>query len=259
MKTIAGALLWIGALAAQETQPSIDEVIKKHQETIRKIEGVIGITAGGTSDDPRIIVQVESGEAKGAVLKQVGKELDGYKVYVLVSAPVKKDPAPAEAPPPEKKPAMPTVAKEKIPPTERELLEDCDIIRDRLKMKVITHHKGGKTLFNCAVSLRQQIGGGGGHAYAYTKHREDCPLRLGKIKEPGEMDAFLKWVFRVGFSPALRGGFLGPYELKGSDTLWFAQVKEDLTSRLPYIREGAAWVEIKDDKAGVGWKWEVRK
>ena len=252
--------LWLlAALASQEARPSVEDVKDKHAEAVWKVEGVTGLTTGGSKDEPRIVVQVENEQAKTEVLKRIGKELEGYKVFVLVAPSVaSKDPAPEKPPAvPPKPPEHPTTTNPSPPPTsERALLEECDILRDHWKLKEIRHLKDNLTVPNCAVSLRQQIGGGGGRAYTYTKHRQDCPVRLVKAKEPKETDAFLTWVFRVGFSPAARASFLG-YELKGSDSLWFDQVKDDLTGRLPYIREGAVWRRVKNDTAGVGWTWWV--
>lgn len=238
------------ALLGQDAPPGAEDVLKKHQEALKKIDGVVQVAVGGTADDKRILVRVASDEAKEAVRKAIGETLDGYKVHVYVSKPVGTtavDPKPADP-----------VGKETTRTPPPATLEDCDIMRDHLKLKAVTHHKDGKTIENCKLMRRQRVGGGGGHTFWYTRHRIDCPIRTGKLSMPEKPDDFLKWVFTQGFSPAEEGSFLGPYGLKGSDRLWFEQVKDDLTSLLPFIREGAKWVKLKEEKAGVGWKWEVR-
>lgn len=244
--------LALALVLPQDARPSIDEVKSKHEGAILKIEGVIRITTGGASDDRRLVVQVTTEEVKREVLKLTGSALDGYKVQVVVTGEPPREPSEPPKAGSTKTAEKPTVTKEFDP------LDDCDIVRDHRKLKALTHHKDGKTVANCAVSHRQQVGSAGGHNYVYTKHREDCPIRLGNIKEPADADAFLQWVFRLGFMPADRRGYLG-FELKGSDSLWFSQVREDLTSRLPYIRQGAVWVAIREKSAGAGWRWEVPK
>jgi hypothetical protein len=249
--TTAAILFFAAALGAQDDKPKAEEVVKKHEAALKAIEGVLDVSAGGTADDMRIMIRVNSNEAKAAVKKQVGEVLDGYKVYVYVGAPVGQTVA---TPVPEK-PREPERTK---PPPEADI-EDCDIIRDHRKLKPITHHKGGKTVENCKLMHRQRIGGAGGHSFWYTKHRLDCPVRTGRVKMPKDADSYVQWIFTQGFLPAFKGSFLWPYEIKGSDKGWFEQVKDDLTSLLPYIREGAQWVKADEDKAGVGWKWQVQK
>lgn len=239
----------------QEEKPSAADVAGKHEEALKKIEGVIHVSAGGKADDMRILIRVKDEVAKAAVRKAIGDTLDGYKVFVYVSSQVGNtavSPKPVDPPQPEPPPRP-----ESRP--ERDSVENCDIMRDHLKLKPVTHHKDGKTFPPCQLIRRQRVGGAGGHNFWYTRHRADCPIRAGRIGMPERSDAFTKWVFNQGFQPAERASFLGPYELRGSDRLWFDQVKDDLTSLLPYIREGAQWVKAEEEKAGVGWKWEAPK
>ena len=248
---ILGLLLSL-PLIGQESRPTAEDVLRKHRAALEKIDGVVGVSAGGTATDIRILIRVRDEEAKKKVRKIVGKTRGGHKVFIYVKAQVGSTAV---------SPRRTTAAKKKPGPTEPEpaTFEDCDIMRDYLKMKPVSRHKNGKTYPSCSLMHRQRIGGGGGHSFWYTRHWVDCPIRTGRLKMPKNPDEFVKWVFTQGFQPATRRSFLGPVNLKGSDRLWFDQVKQDLTSLLPYIRQGARWVRIKDDKAGVGWKWEAPK
>jgi len=251
-KLILGALL---AFTSQDQRPSVQDVIKEVGPTIRALEGVIDVTAGGTPEEPRIMVRVASEEAKTAVREKIGAAASGYKFFLYV-APTPGQTVVAPATPAEatKTPPRKTDAEK---PTETSL-EDCDIFRDYLKLKPVIRHKDGKTIDGCQLLRRSRVGGGGGHAFWYTRHRFDCPVRTGKIAKPAKADEYTTWVFTRGFLPAASGSFL-VFELKGSDKLWFDGVKDDLTALLPFIREGARWVKADKEDAGVGWTWEVRK
>ena len=251
MTMVLFAALLFFPLSAQEERSAIEEVLKKHKESIEKMDGVIAVDIGGTGEDMRVLIRVNTKEAKSAVREKLGEALEGYKVFVYVAAKTGQTTAstrPAVPPP------LPPRTETQPDPT----IEDCDIVRDHLRLKPVTHHEGGKTIDGCQLIRRERIGSGGGRTFWFTKHRRDCPIRANRLKEPEDTDDFLKWVFRQGFQPAQRRSFL-LFELKGSDKLWFEEVKQDLTEILPLIREGAHWVEIDKDKAGLGWKWEVPK
>ena len=248
-----GAVLSIFLLSAQgqEERPSAAKVVKKHGESLKKIDGVTHVGASGSADNILILIRVDSDEAKKTVREKVGKTLGGYRIFIYVSKPVGKTTVSKEKPDPPKKKPDPTK------PTPLSL-EDCDIMRDHLGLKRVLHRAKGRTYPSCQLMRRTRIGGAGGHGFWYTKHRVDCPIRTGHLEKPEDADKFADWVFTRGFLPAKKGSFL-VYELKGSDGLWFDQVKRDLTKLLPYIREGAKWHKADKKKAGVGWEWKASK
>jgi hypothetical protein len=240
------------ATLLQAETPSIHDVLDKHRDRLHAIEGVVGVTAGGSSESPILVVRVRDGSVLEAVKKAVGPAVDGIKtfVYPAPGSTVSGDPPakpPTTAPPPTE-PGKPAEVKDPI--------EDCDIIRDHRKLKEIKHTENGKTYPNCALMNRQVIGSGGGHAFWYTRHRWNCPVRKGEVAPAAGQDGFTRWVLNLGFYPAVRGSFLYPTELKGSDTLWFRQVHKDLTEVLPYIRDGAVWTE-QPSPDGYGWAWKA--
>ncbi|MBI2932745.1 MAG: hypothetical protein HYY16_13945 [Planctomycetes bacterium] len=146
---------------------------------------------------------------------------------------------------------------------------DCDIIAQHLGVKSTAKVKrdswGGRPL-PCRLIRRSVVPtmGYGGWSYNYTKHRNDCPVRLGQVSQPEWADHFIAWVFQEGFTPVARAGFTWPYELRGDDRMWSLQAKGDLMTRLPHIREGAEWVNTPTDSRagklgsrspGSGWTW----
>jgi hypothetical protein len=239
---------------SQDPQRSIHEVVQEHGPTIRSMEGVIDVAVGGTAEEPRILVRVSSEEAKAAVRRNIGGHVEGYKFFVYAASPPGQTVvSPAAANPPVKPPPSKMDPEKNGDP---DSLEDCDILRDHLKLKPVTRHKDKKTIDGCQLMRRSRVGGGGGHAFWYTRHRFDCPIRTNRVTRPARSDEFTTWVFTRGFQPVQQGSFL-VFELKGSDKRWFDGVKEDLTALLPYIREGAHWISAKEESAGTGWKWEV--
>src|SRR5262245_26164567 len=162
-----GTLLSITPVA-QEQRPSVHDVIKEHGPTIRALEGVIDVAVGGTAEEPRIMVRVASEEAKAAVSRKIGGQASGYKFFVYVAPPPGQTvvaPAPAPAPPTDGAKPPPRKAE---PEKELELLEDCDIFRDHLKLKPVIRHKDKLTIDGCKLMRRSRVGGGGGHAFWYT-------------------------------------------------------------------------------------------
>lgn len=241
--------------SVQEARPSVQEILKEQGPTIRALEGVIDVAVGGTTEDPRIMVRVSSEEAKADVGRKIGGHAGGYKFFIYVARPAGQTVVAPATPTDTPKPPPPRKTETEKDP---ETIEDCDIFRDHLKLKPVPRHKDKLTIDGCKLMRRSRVGGGGGHAFWYTRHRFDCPLRTNKLTIPAKADDFTTWVFTRGFQPASEGSFL-VFELKGSDKLWFDGVKDDLTNLLPYIREGARWVKADKEDAGVGWKWEVRK
>jgi hypothetical protein len=255
---MTGLVLLAALLAPQDEKPSIFEVVEKHRERLFAVEGVVDVTAGGTPSAPVLVVKARSAAVVPAVRRAIGAELGGVKVFVY-AAPEPPAAEPAPPPPPPSEPGR-TEAKadERKPEPAGDPMERCDIIRDQRKLKELTHHENGKTYTNCQLMRRQVIAGGGGHAFWYTKHRSACPIRRGEVPLQAAKDSFDRWVLTQGFCPAARGSFLWPTELKGSDSLWFRQVRDDLTSVLPYIRDGATWTD-QPTPEGFGWSWKAPK
>src|SRR6185295_2309896 len=167
------------AAAAQAERPSVQDVLKEIGPTIRAIEGVVEVSAGGTAEEPRIMVRVASEEAKATVRQKIGASASGYKFFLYMAPTsgagqtvVTPTPPPAEPP---KTPPRKTDAEK--PAETPNSLEDCDILRDYLKLKPVIRHKDGKTIDGCQLMRRSRVGGGGGHAFWYTRHRFDCPIR----------------------------------------------------------------------------------
>jgi hypothetical protein len=261
----------VGALLCQSEPkaPTIYETKFKYEPALKLLDGVLDISVGGIDGKMVLIVRVNSEKSRDAVRLLSGNGLEGHQVYIqITSSKPKKDDQPAaiQAPKSEKKKVEPDpVASDKIEiPDDRgsnfwkASVVDCDIIRSYHKLKDVTRKNSvGMIVHPCKMVLRQQVGAGGGHSYVYTKHRSECPVRLGRVAQPAWADNYIAWVFQVGFGPAMRGSFLWPYELRASDKLWVKQVREDLMTRLQYIREGAQWTRTPDDRPGVGWKWEA--
>lgn len=247
--------LMLAALAAQDL--TIYETRHKFESALKAIDGVIDVSVGGVNGDLKIVIRVQTEKSRDAVSLLTANGLNGFKVHVIVSS-TGNNLIEVKSEEPKKEPKAKPKPKEEIEiPDDRNTniwkasVTDCDIIRDHLKMKSVTRK------FYCKLVLRQVVGAGGGHSYTYTKHRGECPIRLGRVKQPDWADGYIGWVFQKGFGPAIRGSFLWPFELRASDKLWVKQVREDLMTRLQYIREGAEWVETPSERPGVGWTWSA--
>jgi hypothetical protein len=252
----------LAALALQN--PTAYETKAKYEGTLKAMEGVLDVSVGGINGNLKIVVRVADEKAKEAVTLFASKGLDGHGVHVLISAPTSGSSKVRS-----EEPKKATADKGKVPvkkepisyPEERDTniwkasALDCDILRTYLKLKPRPHQGGEARLDDCELMLRQILSAGGGHSYIYTKHRLTCPIRLGRVQQPAWADNFIGWLFQKGFGAAIRGCFLFPYELRASDKLWVRQVREDLMTRLHYIREGAEWVQTPGDRPGVGWTW----
>ncbi len=220
------------------------EARERAEARIGLLDGVRSIGMGGAGTEYRLIIVVDSVLAKARAKEALGGDVfEGLKILWTVTGtglPVVHVPAPppAEAPPPAA--AAPPPALGEVPGNFwNAKAEDCDIIRDHLKMKRITHPSGnGRSWLPCAVHLRQVVGAGGGHTFTYTKHRPDCPIRLGRVGMPPYADDFIAWVYSSGYTYPIRAGFTWPNELRASDSLWARQAWGDLESRMGYVRSG---------------------
>lgn len=246
-------ILWFLALALQEDprvleQRARDRAAEIRQECAAALESVDGagpVGVGGTGTDYRLLIVCRDAATQRHVRDLIGgDDYGGVRIVWSIADPGRRPP-----PPPEQFNEKPRVQQPEPspPPPEppnfwKASVTDCDIIRDHLKMKKVTHPAGnGKSWVPCQVMKRTQIGPGGGHSFTYTNHRPDCPVRLGRVNEPAWADNYLAWVFRQGITPARPSNFTLP----GDSWAWAGQAAADMVSRLPNIREGAGaygWV-----------------
>lgn len=256
-----------------EDKSSIYDVRYKYEAKLKAIAGVVDVSVGGIDGNLMLIVRVAGDGAEEEVRQFTKGGLDGFKVFVQVSSPPtpskKSDestdknlkPLKGELDKNEKSVKSPTAAI--VVPEDRDNVwrasaVDCDIVRQYLQMKEISHPIGnGYTEHPCRLVLRGVQGTYGGFSYVYTKHRSRCPIRLGRVAQPTWADNYVAWIFQKGFNPVMRGGFLWPTELRGDDRRCIKFAGEDLMTRLPFIREGAEWVETPGDRPGLGWTWKT--
>jgi hypothetical protein len=93
---IAISSLFQGMLAAQNAPPRIEDVIRRYERGLKKIEGVREIAPDPASGVPTIMVRVETEEARDRVLFVTREKLEGYPVRILLSKtpnPERPDPA----------------------------------------------------------------------------------------------------------------------------------------------------------------------
>ncbi len=270
MKNRMDAGMWVGILLlsaspawSQSSDFPIHKAKRKYETLLQSVPGFLEVGIGGINGEFHLIVRVDSASSKRVVLKRVGEDADGFKVFVQVSEGSNSGGiATTKAPQKSEPHRCPNCSGGSTVSDEsnniwRTSVTDCDIIRDYLRMKPVSHKAGNGFYFTpCQLILRSQVGAGGGHSYTYTKHREDCPIRLGRVSQPSWSDNYIAWVFQSGYTPAARGSFLYPTELKASDKLWRKQASEDLMTRLRYIREGAEWTSTPTTRPGMGWGWK---
>lgn len=258
MKQILAACLagWVATpLFAQDLSPEAHARLKgtearyKASSLLEVIDGVSSVGLGGSGTDYRILIVVRDYGVKAAAKKAIGgDELAGVKVMWTVTGSVGSTPY---TPPPQATyiPGAVPVQAANAPSTYgvdpnnpwQTSVTDCDIIRDHLKMRKMSHPTGdGRYWGPCQTLQRSTLGPAGGHTFIFTKHRPDCSIRLGRIGMPSWSDHYMAWVFQKGITPAVRAGFLWPFELRGSDSLWQKQVSQDMASTRRYIRESAS-------------------
>ncbi|HLY07889.1 MAG TPA: hypothetical protein VKW04_01165, partial [Planctomycetota bacterium] len=220
---------------------------------LESVAGVASVGVGGSGTDYRLLVAVRDAATQRSVRELIGDAYGGVRIVwsiaerptraALAEPPGERFPplvvAPAPAPPP---------APDRQNPWNASAL-DCDIVRDYLHLKPVTHPAGnGKSWAPCQILKRTTLGPGGSTSFSYTAHRPDCPIRLGRVGEPAGSDQVLAWIFRQGITPPTGGAFTLP----SSDWAWSLQAAADMASRMPLIREGASasgpvWI------AGYGW------
>lgn len=254
---------------------------------VEHLDGVVSVNMGGTGKSYRLFILVRDAAAKARVQEKIGGDrFRGLDIHWSFAAAARKPAGPAlrntgpvnymmgMAPSPRKSApvnsmmgaplrqtrALPRNDVKAFQPQQDEgenfwkaKVTDCDIVRNHLKMKRISHPIGnGRYYKPCQLMLRSVTGAGGGHSFYYTKHRPDCPIRLGRVGQPSWADHHIAWIFQKGFTQPIRGGITWPYELRASDSLWRRQMVQDVKSRLPRIRDGAEWVWT-----GYGWYWRT--
>lgn len=213
-------------------------------EALKDVDGVGSVGLGGTGDDYRLLIAVRDRVALGAVRELIGGDTyGGLKIVWSVAEPPRpgaKDfaPPPAAEPPPRERPlpVEPFADRNNI---WQASITDCDIIRDYLRLKKVTHPSGnGMSWVPCQIVQRTTIGPDGGHSFTYTRHRPDCPVRQGRVGEPGWSDNYMSWVFRSGMtSPSPTN-----YTIPGNYWDFQHQSSNDMASRLPQVREG--WTSV---------------
>jgi len=218
------------------------EARERAESRIGLFDGVRGVGMGGTGGEYSLIVVVDSLVTKAMAREALGGDtFEGLKILWTVTGSSRTVVHPAAPPPAAPAPAA---APAEVPGNFWNAKpEDCDIIRDHLKMKKISHPSGnGRYWLPCAVHLRQVVGAGGGHTFTYTKHRPDCPIRTGRVGMPAYADRFIAWVYTSGYTEPIRAGFTWPTELRAGDSLWARQAWGDLHSRMGYVRSGGTQI-----------------
>jgi hypothetical protein len=244
-------LIWIMALALQDDPSAAgnkarERALEMRQEcatALESVDGVGSVGVGGSGLDYRLLIVVRDALTQVYVRDLIGGDsYGGIRIVWAISAPGR--PPTTEPPPqpaPEKPRAQTPETLPEFPNAWNARATDCDIIRDYLKMKPVTHPSGnGKSWVPCQVVRRTTIGPGGGHAFTYTNHRPDCPIRLGRVGEPPWSDNYVAWVFREGITPATGTNFTLP----GNPWAWVTQAGADMGSRLPNVREGVPIVPV---------------
>ena len=248
--------LWLLALALQDDPKVLerkarDKAVEMRLEcaaALESVEGVGSIGVGGSGSDYRLLIVVRDAATQQHVRDLLGgDDYGGVRIIWSVADPARRPPPPPAPEPFNEKPQV----RQPEPMPDRNNFwgasaTDCDIIRDHLKMKRVTHPAGnGKSWVPCQVMKRTTIGPGGGHSFTYTNHRPDCPIRMGRVGEPGWSDNFTAWVFRSGITAPTGTNFTLP----GNPWTWATQAAADMGSRAPNIGapSGPVWV------GGYGW------
>lgn len=239
------ALLAQGDPAQDQARRRAAELRQECAEALKEADGVGSVGLGGSGDDWRLLIAVRDREALRAVKELVGGDsYGGLRIVWSVAEPVRPGPPPSAAPP------APEPLREKPIPLEpfenrnniwQASITDCDIIRDYLKLKKVQHPSGnGMSWVPCQVVQRTSIGPDGGHSFTYTRHRPDCPVRMGRVGEPGWSDNYMAWVFRSGMTSPSPTNFTIP----GNHWDFEHQSSNDMASRLPQVREGMTNVPV---------------
>jgi hypothetical protein len=212
MMTLCELLLGTLALFAQDetrvqeqdARVNADESKRKCTNLVEGIDGVVSVGMGGTGTNYRLLIVVRDVVAKQAAQKALGGDsYEGLKIMWTIrssNAPAPQAPGPNPNPPPLIAPTPQPAAAQTVP-SPGPSIYDCDIIRDHLKLKPITHPTGdGRSYEPCQVMKRTVEGGISPPPVLYAKHRPDCPVYLGRVGQPAVADSFVAWVFQQGAS-----------------------------------------------------------
>jgi hypothetical protein len=224
------------------------ELRRECAEALKEVDGVGAVGLGGTGEDYRLLIAVRDPETLRAVRELVGGDsYGGLKIIWSVAEAPRPGPPPGLTPSP---PPVPEPLREKPLSIEpfadrnniwQASVTDCDIIREHLKLKKITHPSGnGMSWVPCQIVQRTSIGPDGGHSFTYTRHRPDCPVRMGRVGEPSWSDNYMAWVFRTGMTSPSPTNFTIP----GNSWDFEHLSSNDMASRMPQVREGATNVPV---------------
>lgn len=250
-------IVWFLALSLQDDPKLLEQKARERAAEMRQecaaalesVDGVGSIGVGGTGADYRILIVVRDAQTQRQVRDLLGgDEYGGVPIVWSIADPARRPPPPPAPEPfqPKPPPMQPPPDPERARNPWNASVTDCDIIRDHLKLKKITHPAGnGKSWVPCQVMKRTTIGPGGGHSFTYTNHRPDCPVRMGRVGEPSWSDNYMAWVFRSGITAPAPTNFTLP----GNGWTWAAQAAADMGSRAPVIREASQGVWVP----GFGW------
>ncbi|HLY72495.1 MAG TPA: hypothetical protein VKU80_00115 [Planctomycetota bacterium] len=231
----------------QQARERAQELRRECAQALEQVDGVGAVGLGGSGTDYRIVVAVRDAATQRYVRDLIGDTYGGVRILWSIAEPPRRPPAPSGLAGPPRPPPLES-APEPLNPWNASPL-DCDIIRDHLKLKAVPHPAdNGKSWVPCQVMKRTTIGPGGVTTFSYTKHRPDCPIRMGRVSEPPGSDYFMAWVFREGITAPTGGTFALP----SNDWAWGAQAAADLASRLPLIRDGSP-AEDPVWMGGYGW------
>ncbi len=192
MKTFLAPLTALLVAAPLLAQDSIQYTKYRYEKALKRIAGVLDVSVGGVNGDLKIIVRVDSEDAKETVALLTGSKLEGFPVQILKSTTTTTEPPPApvkaDCPdcgcPCHKQRVGQTVTE---PPKVAADDPDCDIRLEMMGKKV-------KRAVNCIQMVgwttdpkriawvkSQGLPHGeskemmGGIAYTYIKHRASCP------------------------------------------------------------------------------------
>jgi hypothetical protein len=195
-------------LALQDDSRTLEKQARDQAQELRKecaaalesVDGVGSIGLGGTGLDYRIVIAVRDAATQRRVRDLIGDSYGSVRIFWSIAEAPRRIPPPqppAEGPPP----AFPEAAGDRVNPGNPSPL-DCDIIRDHLKLKPLTHPAAnGQPWGACHLIWRSTVGPAGVTTFAYPDHRPDCPIRMGRVGEPAGADNFISWLFHQGITP----------------------------------------------------------
>ncbi len=192
MKTFLAPLAALLVAAPLLAQDSIQYTKYRYEKALKRVAGVLDVSVGGVNGDLKIIVRVDSDDAKEAVALLTGLKLEGYPVQIMKSTSASTEPSPtpakAECPncgcPCHKQRVGQTVAE---PPKVATEDPDCDIRLEMMGKKVkravnciqmvgwTTDQKRIAWVKSQGLPHEESKEMMGATAYTFIKHRASCP------------------------------------------------------------------------------------